>query len=224
MRAAKVHASLRICAVSSEPSLLTHTSSESRGTFRQKTRSLAPLNGWTCAVEICHDGMLEDTNSLDAAQLINIKLNPKRYKTPSISSISDYHQSTCFLLLISQLSGCSWSYLISAQFFLLSKLCVSLLFPKLSFFSEFFCQWTNFPSVISVPLSSYSMGSVLLLVLPSFYLVWVAYNPLFITLIIILILSSVSLYYFGLLLISSSLSLVYLGLLTILSSLSLVDL
>ena len=68
MRAAKVQASLRIRAVSSEPSLLAHTSSESRGTFRQKTRSLAPLNGWACAVEICHDGMLEDTNSLDGAQ------------------------------------------------------------------------------------------------------------------------------------------------------------
>ena len=71
MRAAKVQASLRIRAVSPEPSLLAHTSSESRGTFRQKTRSLAPLNGWTCAVEICHDGMLEDTNSLDGAQLVN---------------------------------------------------------------------------------------------------------------------------------------------------------
>ena len=69
MRAAKVQASLRIRAVSPEPSLLAHTSSESRGTFRQKTRSLAPLNGWTCAVEICHDGMLEDTNSLDGAQM-----------------------------------------------------------------------------------------------------------------------------------------------------------
>ena len=69
MRAAKVQASLRIRAVSPEPSLLAHTSSESRGTFRQKTRSLAPLNGWTCAVEICHDGMLEDTNSLDGAQV-----------------------------------------------------------------------------------------------------------------------------------------------------------
>ena len=67
MRAAKVQASLRIRAVSPEPSLLAHTSSESRGTFRQKARSLAPLNGWACAVEICHDGMLEDTNSLDAA-------------------------------------------------------------------------------------------------------------------------------------------------------------
>ena len=70
MRAAKVQASLRIRAVSPEPSLLAHTSSESRGTFRQKARSLAPLNGWACAVKICHGGMLEDTNSLDVAQLI----------------------------------------------------------------------------------------------------------------------------------------------------------
>ena len=70
MRAAKVQASLHIRAVSPEPSLLAHTSSESRGTFRQKARSLAPLNGWACAVKICHDGMLEDTNSLDGAQII----------------------------------------------------------------------------------------------------------------------------------------------------------
>ena len=70
MRAAKVQASLRIRAVSPEPSLLAHTSSESRGTFRQKARSLAPLNGWACAVKICHDGMLEDTNSLDGARLL----------------------------------------------------------------------------------------------------------------------------------------------------------
>ena len=69
MRAAKVQASLRIRAVSPEPPLLAHTSSESRGTFRQKARSLAPLNGWTCAVKICHDGMLEDTKSLDGAQM-----------------------------------------------------------------------------------------------------------------------------------------------------------
>ena len=60
MRAAKVQASLRIRA---------HTSSESRGTFRQKARSLAPLNGWACAVTICHNGMLEDTDSLDGDQL-----------------------------------------------------------------------------------------------------------------------------------------------------------
>ena len=70
MRAAKVQASLRIRAVSPEPPLLAHTSSESRGTFRQKARSVAPLNGWACAVKIDHDGMLEDTNSLDAVHLI----------------------------------------------------------------------------------------------------------------------------------------------------------
>ena len=71
MRAAKVQASLRIRAVSPEPPLLAHTSSESRGTFRQKARSLASLNGWACAVKTCRDGMLEDTNSLDRAHIIN---------------------------------------------------------------------------------------------------------------------------------------------------------
>ena len=73
MRAAKVQASLRIRAVSPEPSLLAHTSRESSGTFRQKARSLAPLNDWACAVKICHDGMLEDTNSLDGAHLLTLK-------------------------------------------------------------------------------------------------------------------------------------------------------
>ena len=71
MRAEKVQASLRIRAVSPEPPLLAHTSRESRGTFRQKPRYLAPLNCWTCAVKICHDGMLEDTNSLDGAHIGN---------------------------------------------------------------------------------------------------------------------------------------------------------
>ena len=71
MQAVKVQASLRIRAVSPELPLLAHISSESRGTFGQKARSLAPLNGWTCAFEICHDGMLEDTNSLDAAQFFS---------------------------------------------------------------------------------------------------------------------------------------------------------
>ena len=52
--------------------LLAQTSSESRGTFRQKTRSLASLNGWACLVKICHDGMLEDTNWLDGAHMANI--------------------------------------------------------------------------------------------------------------------------------------------------------
>ena len=72
MRAAKVQASLRIRAVSPEPSLLAHTGSELRGTYRQKARSLAPLNGWACAVKICHDGMLEDTNSLGGAHIFHI--------------------------------------------------------------------------------------------------------------------------------------------------------
>ena len=70
MRAAKVQASLRIRAVSPEPPLLAHTSSESRGTVRQKARSLAPLNGWACAVKICHDGMLKDTDSLDGPHVM----------------------------------------------------------------------------------------------------------------------------------------------------------
>ena len=79
MRAAKVQASLRIRVVSPEPPLLAHTRSESRETFRQKARSLAPLNGWACAVKICHDGMLEDTNSLDAPQIniIRAAINDK---------------------------------------------------------------------------------------------------------------------------------------------------
>ena len=46
------------------------SSSESRETFRQKARSLTSLNGWACAVKIRYDGMLEDTNSLDAPHFI----------------------------------------------------------------------------------------------------------------------------------------------------------
>ena len=90
MRAAKVQASLRIRAVSPEPPLLAHTSSESRGTFRQKARSLAHLNGWACAVEIYHDGMLEDTNSLDGAQL---EIQPFTH--------SELHQTHCLVAGIS---------------------------------------------------------------------------------------------------------------------------
>ena len=70
MQAANVQASLRIRTVSPEPPLLAYTSNESRGTFRQKTRSLAPQNGWACAVKICHDGMLKDPNLLNAPQMI----------------------------------------------------------------------------------------------------------------------------------------------------------
>ena len=81
MRAAKAQASLRIRAVSPEPSLLAHTSSESRATFRQKARFLAPLNGWACAVVICHDRMLEDTNSLDGAQMLITIMHCQRFLT-----------------------------------------------------------------------------------------------------------------------------------------------
>ena len=107
MRAAKVQASLRIRAVSPEPSLLAHTSSESRGTFRQKARSLAPLNGWACAVKICHDRMLEDTNSLDGAHMINLAIAPPDLPLPCVGDFKytenidtwiGSYTSICFLL------------------------------------------------------------------------------------------------------------------------------
>ena len=95
MRAAKVQASLRIRAVSPEPSLLAHTRSKSSGTFRQKARSLAPLNGWACAVEICQDGMLEDTNSLDGAHIVYISSLLTMRTTHSLQfAVSDLNSST----------------------------------------------------------------------------------------------------------------------------------
>ena len=95
MRAAKVQARLRIRAVSPEPSMLAHTSSESRGTFRQKPRSLAPLNGWACAVEICHDGMIEDTNSLDGAHFNSDKAVPACLHDNEIQVFSEKYISSC---------------------------------------------------------------------------------------------------------------------------------
>ena len=95
MGAAKVLTSLRIRAVSPEPSLLADTSSESRGTFRQKARSLAPLNGWACAVKVCHDGMLEDTNSLDGAQLINKILTSQGRSTVIIRKKFGHSKKCC---------------------------------------------------------------------------------------------------------------------------------
>ena len=101
MRAAKVQASLRIRAVSPEPSLLAHTSSESRGTFRQKARSLAPLNGWACAVKICHDGMLEDTNSLDGAHMkVGISDVMDHYTTTVSLHALDIHKHLFDVILI----------------------------------------------------------------------------------------------------------------------------
>ena len=98
MRAAKVQASLRIRAVSPEPSLLAHTSSESRGTFRQKARSLALLNGWACTVKICHDGMLEDTNSLDGAQIAMKDSSILRTAFPTWQGSK--HQSCVSILMV----------------------------------------------------------------------------------------------------------------------------
>ena len=94
MRAAKVQASLRICAVSPGPSLLTHTSSESRGTFRQKARSLAPLNDWACAVKICHDRMLEDINSLDAAHLVCLRTDYRSSQMQCALDVFRYFRKT----------------------------------------------------------------------------------------------------------------------------------
>ena len=96
MRAAKVQASLRIRAVSPEPPLLAHTSIESRGTFTQKARSLAPLNGWACAVEICHDGMLEDTNSLDGAHITHASMN---LSFPVINHTAKHHFENSTIVL-----------------------------------------------------------------------------------------------------------------------------
>ena len=96
MRAVKVQASLRIRAASPEPPLLARTSSESRGTFRQKARPLAPLNGWACAFKICHDGMLEDTNSLDAAQVV---LRHWSYRINHCSYAADASERNFFLYL-----------------------------------------------------------------------------------------------------------------------------
>ena len=116
VRAAKVQASLRIRAVSPEPPLFTHTSSESRGTFKQKARSLAPLNGWACAVKICHDGMLEDTNSLDGARMG--------------TEGQCHHKSTHLVLFLNdkinhrrthKITDCDCDHLTNIQLFIVSK-------------------------------------------------------------------------------------------------------
>ena len=54
---------------------------------KRKARSLAPLNGWAWAIKICHDGMLEDTNSLDTAHLrIKNSQGNARISSASVSS------------------------------------------------------------------------------------------------------------------------------------------
>ena len=80
---------MRRCAVSPELSLLARTSNESRGTFRQKARSLTPLNGRACAVKICHDGMLKDKNSLDVPHMLGANLGLLLYGELSVMDIID---------------------------------------------------------------------------------------------------------------------------------------
>ena len=107
MRAAKVQASLRIRPVSPEPPLLAHISSESRGTFRQKATSLASLNGWACAVKTCRDRMLEDTNSLDRAQLMVVWC---KLKIPSLGIVFCLYYTSIYYIRILICKGNSkWS-------------------------------------------------------------------------------------------------------------------
>ena len=130
MRATKVQASLRIRAFSPEPPLLAHTSSESRGTFRQKARSLVPLNGWACAVKICRDGMLEDGAHkgfclfMESFKVIVVKISQKFIKS---------HLKIC---LISQFSVHSLWHVWLALW------CLS---TKFLMYSQFwlFCVWAS---------------------------------------------------------------------------------
>ena len=114
MQAAKVQVSLRIRAVPPEPPLLAHTSSESREPFRQKARSLAPLNGWACAVKICREGMLEDTNLLDAPQ-IRVSLGNHRnvclliHTGPQISNLEWLATSLLIIVIIFIITN-HWSW------------------------------------------------------------------------------------------------------------------
>ena len=94
LQAAKVQVSLCIHAVSPEPSLFAHTSSESRGTFRQKARPLASLNGWACAVKIFHDRMLEDTNLLDGAPMIPVIIAISEISTLAICRWTGWFEFT----------------------------------------------------------------------------------------------------------------------------------
>ena len=91
---------------SPEPSLLAHSSSQSRGTFRQKARSLAPLNGWACTVKICHDGMLEDTNSLDGAQIIDNIYNWSFYNWISMKRTASWKKRKIFFHISPALADC----------------------------------------------------------------------------------------------------------------------
>ena len=59
--------------------------------LQTESQILAPLNGWACAVEICNDGMLEDTNSLDGAQVIVLLISSTsfHFQTSSVFMINN---------------------------------------------------------------------------------------------------------------------------------------
>ena len=146
MRAAKIQASLRIRAVSPEPPLLAHTSSESRGTFRQKVRSMAPLNGWACAVKIYHDGMLEDTNSLDGAQLwTTVTERPRQNWCTTTVHVLSYKLAVTYLQCVLSISLSQLvAMMTSDKGALGSNSRYSFLFFAFFFFFFFFLAFVSF--------------------------------------------------------------------------------
>ena len=115
MRAAKVQASLRIRAVLPEPPLLAHTSSESRGTFRQKARSLASLNGWACAVKICDDEFSKTqiclTRHICSSLMRSYHNDPKFLDRQVRANRVDPDQTALeWYTLFSMLSASFWTY------------------------------------------------------------------------------------------------------------------
>ena len=111
MQAAKVQASLRIRAVSPEPSLSLIQAVSQKEPSDRKLDPWPPLNGWACAVEICHDGMLEDTNSLDGAQLIYTELHPHYLKTTFQGCNTESRKSeTCINIDINLYKFLQWVF------------------------------------------------------------------------------------------------------------------
>ena len=73
-----------------EPPLLAHTSSESRGTFRQKARSLAPLNGLACAVKI-----IKTECSKTQIRLTGLSVRFLSTRSLSQFEVCHHHESQC---------------------------------------------------------------------------------------------------------------------------------
>ena len=155
MRAAKVQASLHIRTVSPEPPLLAHTSSESRGTFRQKARSLAPVNGWACAVKICPDGMLEDTNSLDGAHIKGMANSVDPDQTAPYRSSLIWVCTVYSCLFVPKF----WNFY--GTYFSSSSIMFSSVRPPytLNFFRLHTCVFSYFPNVIVSTMDGFSSFS-----------------------------------------------------------------